>query len=206
VVKPFIMDELIRKIHHFEEFNQIKQEIKLYKDYLDFTFENIDISQHEHNSSLPLLIETNDPKFADKILFAVSKNLNKPVKFIGLNKQGWQSDIEQSTNELLYCTDMHSLKKASKELFTGMIKDKECIVTSMEEEENFPYRKIEIKNDNQILSNENIMTINDYVKLMVLSFQSKYPDTELSKKLGISRKSLWEKRKKLGIEKNKTKG
>ena len=53
------------------------------------------------------------------------------------------------------------------------------------------------------MSNTNIMTINDYVKLMVLSYQSKYPDTELSKKLGISRKSLWEKRKKLGIEKKK---
>jgi biotin operon repressor len=47
------------------------------------------------------------------------------------------------------------------------------------------------------------MTINDYVKLMVMSFQGKYPDTELSKKLGISRKSLWEKRKKLSIEKKK---
>ncbi|MEA1917106.1 MAG: helix-turn-helix domain-containing protein, partial [Campylobacterota bacterium] len=31
----------------------------------------------------------------------------------------------------------------------------------------------------------------------------KFPDTELSKKLGISRKSLWEKRKKYGISKQK---
>jgi DNA-binding NtrC family response regulator len=38
---------------------------------------------------------------------------------------------------------------------------------------------------------------------MVLNFQHTYPDTELSKKLGISRKSLWEKRKKFGIEKDK---
>jgi DNA-binding NtrC family response regulator len=39
--------------------------------------------------------------------------------------------------------------------------------------------------------------------MMVLNFQNNYPDTELSKKLGISRKSLWEKRKKFGIEKDK---
>ena len=58
-------------------------------------------------------------------------------------------------------------------------------------------------NDNILLGNSNIMTINDYVKMMVLSYQNKYPDTELSKKLGISRKSLWEKRKKLDIEKKK---
>ena len=35
------------------------------------------------------------------------------------------------------------------------------------------------------------------------NFQDKYPDTELSRRLGISRKSLWEKRKKFGIEKIK---
>ncbi len=59
-------------------------------------------------------------------------------------------------------------------------------------------------NDEKILlGNANIMTINDYVKMMVISYQNKYPDTELSKKLGISRKSLWEKRKKLDIEKKK---
>ena len=45
------------------------------------------------------------------------------------------------------------------------------------------------------------MTINDYVKTMVLSYQNKCTDTELSKKLGISRKSLWEKRKKFDIGK-----
>ena len=62
---------------------------------------------------------------------------------------------------------------------------------------------VQFNDENLLMSNTNIMTINDYVKLMVLSYQSKYPDTELSKKLGISRKSLWEKRKKLGIEKKK---
>ncbi len=45
------------------------------------------------------------------------------------------------------------------------------------------------------------MTIPDYVKTMVTSYQHKYTDTELSKKLGISRKSLWERRKKFDIEK-----
>ena len=54
-----------------------------------------------------------------------------------------------------------------------------------------------------MLDNTQIMSINDYVKLMVTTYQNKYPDTELSKKLGISRKSLWEKRKKLDIEKKK---
>ncbi|MDY0193953.1 MAG: DNA-binding response regulator, partial [Aliarcobacter butzleri] len=64
-------------------------------------------------------------------------------------------------------------------------------------------RKIEINSEKELVGITNIMTINDYVKMMVMSYQNKYPDTELSKKLGISRKSLWEKRKKLDIEKKK---
>ena len=65
------------------------------------------------------------------------------------------------------------------------------------------FNKVSFEKSSTMMMTNNIMTINDYVKMMVLSYQSKYPDTELSKKLGISRKSLWEKRKKLGIEKKK---
>ena len=60
-----------------------------------------------------------------------------------------------------------------------------------------------LNNNKKMLDNTQIMSINDYVKLMVTTYQNKDPDTELSKKLGISRKSLWEKRKKLEIEKKK---
>ena len=61
----------------------------------------------------------------------------------------------------------------------------------------------EIKSENNIFDKGDILPIEDYVKFIVLNYQSKYPDTELSKKLGISRKSLWEKRKKYGIFKKK---
>lgn len=73
----------------------------------------------------------------------------------------------------------------------------------LEAEDDFSYRKIVFNNDKKMLDNTQIMSINDYVKLMVTTYQNKYPDTELSKKLGISRKSLWEKRKRLEIEKKK---
>ena len=65
------------------------------------------------------------------------------------------------------------------------------------------YPKISPRTNTKLSNIDSILTINDYVKMMVLNFQDKYPDTELSKRLGISRKSLWEKRKKFGIEKVK---
>ena len=49
------------------------------------------------------------------------------------------------------------------------------------------------------------MSITDYVKTIVTRFENRYPDIELAKKLGMSRKSLWEKRKKYGLLRKKQK-
>ena len=66
---------------------------------------------------------------------------------------------------------------------------------SLEDVSDVPYPIVYAKSANKLSTVDSILTINDYVKMMVTSFQDKYPDTELSRRLGISRKSLWEKRK-----------
>ncbi|MFW3328926.1 DNA-binding response regulator, partial [Aliarcobacter butzleri] len=127
-----------------------------------------------------------------------------PIYFISLVSPTWQkqiNSIEEKT--IIYLTDYHTLKKNMKDYVVKYIEDKTCVISTLECEDSFPYRKIEINSEKELVGITNIMTINDYVKMMVMSYQNKYPDTELSKKLGISRKSLWEKRKKLDIEKKK---
>lgn len=204
IMKPFIMDELLRKIYHFKDCRQLKQELNNMRQYLEFIFRDIDLEDTPLHSHFPLLIETNSQKCVDKIAFEFSYKLNTPISFISLSKDNWQRDIQNSKpKELLYLTDYHTLKKSAKDNLNAIIEDKQCILCSLESEDDFPYEKTKMKKPDMVVINDNIMTINDYVKLMVVSFQSKYPDTELSKKLGISRKSLWEKRKKLGIEKKK---
>ena len=69
--------------------------------------------------------------------------------------------------------------------------------------ENVPFRLIEIESESQLFDQGEILPIEEYVKYIMTNFQNRFPDTELSKKLGISRKSLWEKRKKYGIIKKK---
>ena len=201
IVKPFIMNELVRKIYHYEEFKKLKQENKNLTNYIDFAFYNV---EHDETipPTLPLVIETNDQRVADKIALDVAKKLNKSIKFISLEKH---TKIEPNDfrDELLYIYDFHFIKKGSKELILNTIADYDVIICSLEELGEIAYPKISIKSTNKLSTVDSILTINDYVKLMVTSFQDKYPDTELSKRLGISRKSLWEKRKKFGIEKQK---
>ena len=48
------------------------------------------------------------------------------------------------------------------------------------------------------------LSIEDYFQQFVLENQDKMNETELSRRLGISRKNLWERRQKLGIPRRKT--
>jgi len=201
IVKPFIMDELVRKIYHYDEFKKLKKQNKNLTNYIDFAFYNI---EHEEKlpQNLPFVIETNDQRIADKIVLDVAQNLNKTIKFISLEKHT-KIEPNEFKDELLYIYDFHYVKKGSRDLILKTIENFDVIICSLEPIDDLPYEKIEVKTTNKISTVDSILTINDYVKLMVTSFQDKYPDTELSKRLGISRKSLWEKRKKFGIEKNK---
>ena len=203
IMKPFIMDELVRKIYHYRECKSLRKELHTLREYLNFQFDEVDTTGTILPTSFPILIETNSQISADKLAFELSRKLDYQMKFISLNSENWQKKVNEKFHGILYLTDYHSLKKNSKENLNKLIDDKKCILVSLEKEENFPYEKVQFHKSDTLMMTNNIMTINDYVKMMVLSYQSKYPDTELSKKLGISRKSLWEKRKKLGIEKKK---
>ena len=204
IMKPFIMDELVRKIYHYKECRSIRRELQTLREYFNFTMAEIDIKDILLPPSFPTLIESNSQKCADKLVFELSRKMDLPIVFISLTSTTWLKQVTAiQAKAIIYLTDYHTLKKNAKDNIIKIIEDKNCVISTLEQESDFPYRKIEFNNDNALLGNSNIMTINDYVKMMVLSYQNKYPDTELSKKLGISRKSLWEKRKKLDIEKKK---
>ena len=191
IMKPFIMDELIRKIYHYKDCRSLKRELQTLREYFEFTMTDIDTTDVLLPPSFPTLIESNSQKCADKLVFELSRKMDLPINFISLTSTSWLKQINAIQGKsIIYLTDFHTLKKNVKENVIKFIEDKNCVVSTLETELEFPYRKIEFNNENQLIGNSNIMTINDYVKMMVVSYQNKYPDTELSKKLGISRKSL----------------
>jgi DNA-binding Lrp family transcriptional regulator len=148
------------------------------------------------------IIETNYPKAIDKLIFEYAKKNKKHLSIISVQNENWQDKITKFNNELLYIIDIHLLKKAEKEQMLKLIQDKEfiiCTTTTLE----CDFDTISITTESKLNDHNEILTIDDYVKYIVKHFQYKFPDTELSKKLGISRKSLWEKRKKYGLFKNK---
>ena len=55
----------------------------------------------------------------------------------------------------------------------------------------------------RVTESQPTMSLEDYFQHFVLSHQEQMSETELAKQLGISRKSLWERRNRLGIPKRK---
>lgn len=204
IMKPFLMDELVRKIYHYKECRAIRRELKVLKDYFEFTMSDIDIKDVLVPFSFPLLIETNFQSYADKLVFEIAKKVNLPIKFISLSSANWQKQItNQFERTIIYLTDYHTLKRNVKDQLIKQILDKKCVICSLESDDEFTHKKVVFNSKNKSLDHSQIMSINDYIKTIVINHQNRYPDTELSKRLGISRKSLWEKRKKLEIDKKK---
>ena len=203
IVKPFMLEDLMRKIEHYKEYQALKKQTTLYQEYMDNLLCDIETDFDINKISTPLVIETNYQRLVDKIVFQYAQANNTLLTFIPLGDKTWKDKIQKSSpSSLLYITEIHSLKKSDEEALFNLLPEYDFILCSTSPlESNF--ETIELKTDSKLYDQNEILTIDDYVKFIVNSFQYKFPDTELSKKLGISRKSLWEKRKKYGLFKKK---
>ncbi len=203
IVKPFMIEELIRKIEHYKEYQELKQQNRLFTDYTNNLLKDITIDYKIDKISLPIVILTNYSKLVDKIVFSYIENNKRVLDYIPLTDSNWRDRIKSSRPcSLLYISDLQVLKKSERESLFSLIEGCEFFISTTSNIET-PYEMIELRTDSKLYDQNEILTIDDYVKFIVNSFQYKFPDTELSKKLGISRKSLWEKRKKYGIFKKK---
>lgn len=204
IQKPFMIEELIRKLQHLSDFKNLKKENTTYKDYVKNLFANAHLEPIDKKTKFPILIKTNFQKHADALVFNYASTQNDTFIFISLTQSNAFEKIARTANdELIYIIDLQNLKKSEKAKVYNAIEGKRAIICSTDPNEEADITQIEINTDSKVLDQGDILCIDDYVKYVIFNFQNKFPDTELSKKLGISRKSLWEKRKKYGINKKK---
>jgi DNA-binding NtrC family response regulator len=198
IQKPFSIEELIRKILHFKEFYSLKNKTNCFTNFIEYLLEDVDVSIPQ-NPTFPLLIKTNFKKAADKLVFEIAKKENLPIKIINLNKFN-EKDFKEERN-IYYCLN---LEKNIENLSSIIFKRKTIFIVNKDFQKILDeFNEIELNYPKKILLDDEILSIEEYIKFIITTHQYKLPDTELSKKLGISRKSLWEKRKKYGIFKQK---
>ncbi|MBZ8188453.1 hypothetical protein HK940_07980, partial [Campylobacter jejuni subsp. jejuni] len=106
-------------------------------------------------------------------------------------------------NNLLFLSNFQALKAAEKEKLIDFIQNKNVILHTNSNTDDLKINCINLNDNEKNIDSNEILTIDEYVKYVIINYQNIFPDTDLSKKLGISRKSLWEKRKKYEISKKK---
>ncbi len=204
ILKPFMIEELVRKINHYREYEKLKKRNEAYEKYLTHTFSSVATHYKNEDIELPVYITASYQKYADAFAFEFAKRKDKAIHFISLKNPRAMIEIDSCPhNSILYIIDFQILKKPNRQLFYNLIADKKAIISSCEQITDAPNKVIELKSENNIFDQGEILPIEDYVRFIVLNYQNEFPDTELSKKLGISRKSLWEKRKKYDLIKKK---
>ena len=204
ILKPFMIEELIRKINHYQDYEKLKRRNTAYEKYLNHSFTNAMHDDSFANITLPLFISSSFQKYADAFAFEYAQKKDIPINFLTFSDSKSLNEIKNiPQNSLIYIIDYQLLKKGDKKSFCELIEGRNIIISGTDKIEDIEHPILELENENNIFDKGEILPIEDYVKFIILNYQDKYPDTELSKKLGISRKSLWEKRKKYDIIKKK---
>ena len=202
LVKPFLMDELIRKITHHYEFMILKKENKdLIKD-CEALKQKISSMTVKYN--FPIVINCLDSEETKKYAIKISNDIDKKLLFVNIEDNiNFKYDDEIHSDQLICLVGVHNLCEDKKNILYDSIKNKDVIICQKNFDEPVGFMCIKIKEEQKKYTVDTILSLSDYIKYIVLSFQDEISDTKLSQKLGISRKSLWEKRKKLSIEKIK---
>jgi len=193
--KPFTIEELIRKIKHLQEYYLLKEKVKKLENFIDFILKDIEITLPKYH--FPIFLKSSPSKSVEKFIYEVAKNENAIVEIIDLQK--FNKKKFNSLDKIYFCLNYEKVE--NEEILNFISKFKSIILLPKNYDKINKFLEIEANTKN--FFDEEILSIEEYIKFIIISHQHKYPDTELSKKLGISRKSLWEKRKKYGIFKQK---
>ena len=146
--------------------------------------------------SIPPLRERGNDilELADTILHNNCEKLGKKnLKFSDLASKAiatysWPGNVRELENSIERAVVLTESEEIGEELFS-FSRDKKPLRTKDEQE--------------AIHQSSEGLSLEDYFRHFVLDHQESLNETQLSKKLGISRKSLWERRQKYGIPRKK---
>ncbi|RDU60124.1 response regulator [Helicobacter marmotae] len=201
IVKPFIVDELIRKITHYKTYREINEEIRFYRDYFNFIERELGTPE-PFLYNPPFVIKTNTQRGADIYAMRYAREKHIHFQFYSLKEDTWKSifRVPPKKNEVYYITNVEELKKGDRKDFLEAILKYNVIASVVSNEKIVFPQVVDISNQTTTMElGGEILSVKEYEKIIISKYESRYPDIELAKKLGMSRKSLWEKRKKYGI-------
>ncbi len=195
IQKPFMIEELIKKIEHYAQFRSLKSQNEAYEALLKEISLSCEIP-HTRLAQIkfPLLLR-GDAAARAAAVFKIALALKSRLKILSAQSP----ELLERGAEIFYAPDFDSLSGAQKEKFLSKTKSMRLIAGSIGAQKGFS-DEITLGSSKE---RSEILSIEEYVKLTIVAHQDEYFDSDLAAALGISRKSLWEKRKKYGIARKK---
>ncbi len=206
IQKPFMVEELVRKIKHHQHYKELETMNNAYLNFIAMRLASVQLPQLDYKKiRLPVFLQAHRFANADAFLFHYAKAHKMSFFCVQASPNDNAESILKLTNkaDLLFVSHFHFLQETEQNKLLQELDKKPLIIHSSEKLANPPCAVFDLNDNEKDLSGDEILTIDEYVRYIILKHQATYPDTDLSKKLGISRKSLWEKRKKYGLAKKK---
>ena len=195
IQKPFMIEELIKKIEHYAQFRSLKSQNEAYEALLKEVSLSCEIPPARlAQIKFPLLLR-GDAAARAAAVFKIALALKSRFKILSAQSP----ELLERGAEIFYAPDFDSLSGAQKEKFLSKTKSTRVIAGSIGAQKGFS-DEITLGSSKE---RSEILSIEEYVKLTIVAHQDEYFDSDLAAALGISRKSLWEKRKKYGIARKK---
>ncbi|MDR2100630.1 MAG: response regulator [Campylobacteraceae bacterium] len=203
IQKPFMIEELLRKLQHLRLHRMLIAENRTLNDYVNNLLANKSPKENiSRKITSPIVVISSLQSYADAIVFEYAKEFEEQFNFVSLSSEGALDKISKNDPAtLMYIVNLQEIKNSEKSKIFNITEHKRVIFSSTNPNEETPYEIMRIHSNDNFFEKINILTIDDYIKSVLTHFGDRLPDTELAKKLGISRKSLWEKRKRYDIRK-----
>lgn len=204
ILKPFMIDELVRKIEHQRDFQMLNKQLIFYEEY--FSFLESEISPLDTGKFYPpFVIRSDSQRAADVYAIKFARDKKLTMHFATLKFYRWKECLQNADKDtILYITHSENLKKNEFKELLSKIAGKNVIVSTVTNDPVDFSQVVNLSCKNAKSEFEgNILPIKEYEKCIIQKFENHYSDAELAQKMGISRKNLWEKRKRYGLERKK---
>ncbi|CAM2841374.1 response regulator [Helicobacter felis] len=193
ILKPFKMEDLIRRINYHKAYKEILNRVRLYDKYLDAMITQRNFSPHMERS-LPLIIRSHTQNNADIFALHYARTHHLNLEFISLK------DVSlENIQGTVYATHLEALKPSERDRCLKILGKRNAIISFVGVGSLDFENVIDLEDHQEMGMPLELLSIQDYEKNAIVQFSPCYTDTELAKHLGISRKSLWEKRRRYNL-------
>lgn len=203
IQKPFMVGELLRKIRLHQHLKRLENAEKAYKNFINSYAQRAKLPDFDYKKlKLPVILKANKQINADAFAFGYILERNLGFNYIDAKPTHSANVLLKGLGDLLYISNFQNLAKNEQEIFLAECTKKQLLIHT-KAELNSNLQTIELNDSAKELYDGDILTIEEYVKFVITTRQDSLADTDLAKQLGISRKSLWDRRKKYGLSKKR---